>query len=219
MKALCEHIARRANREDRCTGRFFEERFGCRELLCESSIVVCGIYIDLNQIRAGEADTPETSRHTSAYDRILERQARSNEQLQDLNAVGEEATCPSAANWMCELTLQQGPNVDLPSLHRTRSSRRASEKGLLPIGLDDYLALLDWTGRQVRSDKRCSIPDHLAPILDRLRINRQMWTDLATQFDDFFGRLVGPASDLAARAAEAGRRYYRGQRNCSAAFL
>jgi hypothetical protein len=38
-----------------------------------------------------------------------------------------------------------------------------------------YLALLDWTGRQVRSDKRDAIPDHLAPILERLRIRSGHW--------------------------------------------
>ena len=34
------------------------------------TLLVCGIYIDLNQIRVGETLTPESSTHTSAYDRI-----------------------------------------------------------------------------------------------------------------------------------------------------
>jgi hypothetical protein len=41
----------------------------------------------------------------------------------------------------------------------------------LPLELPKYLSLLDWTSRQLRAGKRGSIPDHLAPILDRLRIN------------------------------------------------
>ena len=48
MAALCEHIARRSNREDGCSGTFWEDRFGCRELADEAAIIVCGIYIDLN---------------------------------------------------------------------------------------------------------------------------------------------------------------------------
>jgi hypothetical protein len=76
MKALCEHISRRANQEDHVRGAFFEERFACRRLENEAAILVCGIYIDLNQIRAGEALSPEESTRTSAYDRICGRQQR-----------------------------------------------------------------------------------------------------------------------------------------------
>ena len=119
---------------------------------------------------------------------------------------------------MCELSLQQGSDVDLQSLNRTHSPRRASEKGLLPLTLDDYLAMLDWTGRQVCGEGKGSIPKHLAPILDRLGINREMWTDLTTHFDGYFGRIVGRASDVAARALQSGRRFYRGQATCAAAF-
>jgi hypothetical protein len=99
----------------------------------------------------------------------------------------------------------------LASLTRTRSSRRASEKGLLPVSLDDYLAMLDWTGRQVHGDKRRSIPGNFAPILDRLAINVELWVDLTTHFNRYFGRIVGPAAEVAARASRAGRRFYRGQ--------
>jgi hypothetical protein len=35
----------------------------------------------------------------------------------------------------------------------------------------------DWTGRELRADKRGSIPDHLAPIMDRLGINRSNWVE------------------------------------------
>ena len=206
MKALCEHIGRRVNREDGCTGRFFEGRFGCRYLASEAAILVCGIYVDLNQIRAGEAATPEASTHTSGYERICGLETHQ----------ADIASAP--AGWMCELSLQPGADVDLLSLNRTQSPRRASEKGLLPLSLDDYLAMLDWTGRQVRGDKRGSIPAHLAPILDRLGINREMWTDLTTHFDRYFGCVVGRANDVAARAMQAGRRFYRGQTTCATAF-
>jgi hypothetical protein len=32
--------------------------------------------------------------------------------------------------------------------------------------------LLDWTGRELRADKRGAIPDQLAPIVERLGLNR-----------------------------------------------
>ena len=71
MAALCEHIARRSNFEDHTQGSFWEDRFKCRDLADEAAILVCGIYIDVNQIRAGETRTPESSTHTSAYDRCF----------------------------------------------------------------------------------------------------------------------------------------------------
>ncbi len=60
--------------EDGFKGTFWEDRYQCRNLVDEAAILICGMYIDLNQIRAGEASTPESSRHTSAYNRIQARQ-------------------------------------------------------------------------------------------------------------------------------------------------
>ena len=38
-----------------------------------------------------------------------------------------------------------------------------------------YVMLLDWTGRELRRDKHGAIPDDLAPILDRLGVDRSNW--------------------------------------------
>ena len=43
--------------------------------------------------------------------------------------------------------------------------------GFLPITIEHYANLLDWTGRELRADKRGAIPDHLAPIMERLGLN------------------------------------------------
>jgi hypothetical protein len=40
--------------------------------------------------------------------------------------------------------------------------------GLFAIEVCGYVTLLDWTGRELRADKRGAIPDHLAPIMERL---------------------------------------------------
>lgn len=49
MGALCEPIARMANRQDECTGRFWEGRFNALRLADETGLLACAMYVELNE--------------------------------------------------------------------------------------------------------------------------------------------------------------------------
>lgn len=70
MRALAEPIARMANRQDQCTGRFWEGRFKAQRIVDEAGLLACAMYVDLNPVRAAMAQSPDEALHTSAYDRI-----------------------------------------------------------------------------------------------------------------------------------------------------
>ena len=78
--------------------------------------------------------------------------------------------------------------------------------------------ILDWSGRQLRANKRGAIPAHLAPILERLGIEGDELLDTLHDFPRLFRRLVGRAEQILERAQEVGRRWMHGVRPAARVF-
>ncbi|WP_373090636.1 transposase [Zhongshania sp.] len=169
MKCLNEPIARAANREDGCSGHFWEARYRSQALLSEEALLSCMAYVDLNPVRAAIAPTPEQSEHTSIKERIrpslnLAKNITSLIQSQQLNHF----------------------NYGLkPLLSFEGNSTDKEQHGIL-FGLKDYLELVDYTGREVRDAKRGAIAQNLPPILKRLGIDQITWLNNATAFEQIY---------------------------------
>ncbi|MCP4881147.1 MAG: transposase, partial [Gammaproteobacteria bacterium] len=82
MRNLNEHIARKANAEDNCKGRFWEGRFKSQALLDEKAVLACMAYVDLNPIRAKMADAVQTAEYTSIFERIHDKASHIDNQSQ-----------------------------------------------------------------------------------------------------------------------------------------
>ena len=85
--------------------------------------------------------------------------------------------------------------------------RRASLKGFLSMPLAQYLDLLDWTGRQLRSDKRGKIPSHLAPILARIGLDGGAWCEVVEKFGRMFKRAAGGSASMKEEASRRKQSY------------
>ncbi len=70
MRLLNQFIATEANKEDGCSGHFWEGRFKSQALLDDKALAAAMAYVDLNPVRAGIAKTPETSDFTSIKYRL-----------------------------------------------------------------------------------------------------------------------------------------------------
>lgn len=135
MKSLNEYIARKANKEDGCKGRFWEGRFKCVRLADEPAVLSCAVYIDLNPIRAGRAKTPETSEYTSAYERI---QAMKEDSSKEPELWFAPIGSTEARNGFLNMTLSEYLSV----LDATGRELQHGKHGRIPPSLEPILVRL-----------------------------------------------------------------------------
>jgi len=190
MRCLNEHLARRANAEDECTGRFWEGRFKSQALLDETGLLTAMAYVDLNPVRAGIAATPEESEFTSIYARLQQHEPamRPRKKQRLRGPAGRQAA---------------------PPLLAFSESADAGESNI-PMRFLDYLQLLEWAGRRRRADKHGAIEKDLPPILARLQIEPHAWLRTMRSGGNRFGRAIGRLDRLRAHARKLGQCWIRG---------
>lgn len=187
MRALNEPIARMANREDDCTGRFWEGRFKCQALLDERAALSCMTYVDLNPVRAGLCKTLEQSCHTS-----VQRRLRNAKRMKD------------------------NPNFTHKSLSKPlKPVAGMTVDASLGISESDYLELVQWTGMQARADKRgklnlVSKQDIVPAALLSVTKHPKQWLRQVQGTESRYYRAIGSAEALMLKAADLGQKWMKG---------
>lgn len=80
----------------------------------------------------------------------------------------------------------------------------------LPVRLSDYIELVEWTGKQVRSNKRGVIPKHAASVLNQLHINEKRWATQVKGIGSRYWRVIGDVDDLLQIAKRLNQKWIKG---------
>ncbi len=186
MRNLNEYMARKANQEDNCKGRFWEGRFKSQALLDEKAVLACMAYVDLNPIRAKMADSVQSAQYTSIFERIHDK----------------------ASNLDNKATLSFTPK---PLLGFIGNEFKQSPKGI-SFSLVDYLTLVEETGKIIRQDKCGYLTKQAFPLLQQLGLKGDDWLQLAQHFGKQYHQAVGSVAELCAFAAHTDKQWISGHR-------
>ncbi|RLQ20148.1 transposase [Seongchinamella sediminis] len=181
MRCLNEFIARRANAEDDCTGRFWEGRFKSQALLDTTALLSCMAYVDLNPVRAGIADSLEGSHYTSIKERMRK----------------ESQGCGGTPIHVLPLLEFSQAAVDQAGKH-------------LPFQLADYVQLVGMTGRCQARRQRGILSIGQPIITKKLGLSNEQWEALIQNAHRGNLKAIGSLQKLRAFNDETGRRRSRG---------
>ena len=76
----------------------------------------------------------------------------------------------------------------------------------IPFELNEYIALVDWSGRAILHNKRGSIPENIPPILHRLGIDEKDWVNHIHYFERQLPTVAGNIETLRQLAEQTSRR-------------
>ena len=184
MRSLNEFIARRANKEDKVSGRFWEGRFKSQAILDEQGLLTCMAYVDLNPVRAGVAQTLKDSDFTSVQERLqdLERKRQNHRR-------------------------QTAPDALVP--FATQATDSCTSLELTPT-LEAYIELLEWTGRAVAPGKRGKIVGPAPKLLADQGVSAGRWVEALAKHKVGAVAFLGSADSVQALANKRGKAWLRG---------
>ncbi len=155
------------------------------------AILACMGYVELNPIRAGIAKDLNSSLFTSIKERIDALIAANNE----VENGGDE-------DLHTKFTLFQ-PEGLLPFGHK-------NNKDEICFSLIEFIDMVDWTGREIRNDKKGFIDNSLPTMVSQLKISKKRWLYLAQEFERKFANFASEREMLYLLAERLDQRHLKG---------
>ena len=192
MRIVNERIARRANAEDGCSGRFWEGRFQSQLIEDAGVVLACMAHVDLKAWRAKQAKSLETSVSTSIHERAK------SAKLREAGAKGNGARA------------KERPGAWLSPLAEGRGG--STRRSVLSLDEETYVGLVDWTGRTLAKEKRGPVPPDWRPILEGFDLEPEQWLDTVDRYGELFHRVAGKVESIQRKAESMGQRWMAGVR-------
>ena len=237
MRGLSEWVARRANREDDCRGRFWEGRFKSQALLDTEGLLTCMAYVDLNPVRAGVADSLEGSDFTSIQARLehavkckrhKQRQTAPKDLLPFSDQLPADPTVDArgAVDVSAETSGASTPNPGRHTSHHVTQDvsaetsaramqldpgRDAAGRRALPMDFGAYGELLEWVGRAMHAKANGRIRGCPPTILSDLGLDSEAFLAALTQQRLSHATALGTPEHMEAQAEARGRAWLRGK--------
>jgi REP element-mobilizing transposase RayT len=205
MRGVNETIARMANKEEGCSGRFWEGRFKSQALLDEAAVLSCMTYVDLNPVRAGMEKDLFDSNFTSVQQRLHDYS------IENKSDVKPEPGLTERVNQQQVLKREQGLD-ELPeaALMPFDGGSHSCIHTALPFTREDYFQLVEVTGRIIRGDKRGAIHGDIPSIVERLGIEPDYWVEHIQNFGKTYSACVGSVDAISDYAGKSGKSWCKG---------
>ena len=182
MSRLNEPLAKQSNKEDICTGRFWEGRYSAQALLDEAAVFSVMAYVDLNPIRSKLAETLEDSSNTSIKKRL------ESIKKQDPIKVQTQLETP------------------ITSFSNKIKSKR------LPMTLKSYVELVEWTGKAFHYPNKHSMPPRIQSSLKQLNLQQNHWLKQIEHYEKNFCHFLGPIELIKEKAQQLNQKWMKGSK-------